>query len=90
MDELKKDNNKKQAIETDRFIRLFGHMHGMLIIQRYMKFNREENRIERIPKEIINDKEEWIGDDKEIGLIQHSYKPLKLLPTLNTILLIVK
>ena len=41
----------------------------MLIIQRYFKFNQVENRIENIPKEIKNDKKEWIGDDKEIGLI---------------------
>ena len=58
--ELKKDNNLEQEIETDRFKQLF----GMLIIQRYIKFNQEENRIESVPKEIKNDKEEWIGDDK--------------------------
>ena len=63
--ELKKDENLEQEIKTEKFKRLF----GMLIIQRYFKFNQVENRIENIPKEIKNDKKEWIGDDKEIGLI---------------------
>ena len=46
--ELKKDNNLEQEIETAKFKQLF----GMLIIQRYIKFNEEENRIESVPKEI--------------------------------------
>ena len=62
--ELKRDNNLEQEIETDRFKRLL----GMLIIQRYIRFNLEENRVESITKEIKNDKE-WIGDEKEIGFI---------------------
>ena len=41
----------------------------MLIIQRYIKFNQEQNRIKSVQKKIKNDKAEWIGDDKEIGLI---------------------
>ena len=46
--ELKKQNkNLEQEIETDQFERLF----GMIIKHRYMKFNREENRHETIPKE---------------------------------------
>ena len=33
------------------------------------EIQHRRDRIEKIPKEKINDKKEWIGDDKEIGQI---------------------
>ena len=40
-----------------------------LIINRYIKFNTEDNRKEVIPEAVINSKKEWIGDELEFSII---------------------
>lgn len=63
--ELKRDDKLEDEMKTDKFKQHF----IALIINRYIKFNNEENRKEIIPEAVNNSKTEWIGDISEFSII---------------------
>jgi hypothetical protein len=63
--QLKKDPNLENEMTTLRFQRCFVG----LMIKSYLKFNDEDKRVETEPFEVMMAKKEWMGDDKDSGIM---------------------
>lgn len=71
--ELPMDKDIENEISTDKFKQHFVH----LITQRYITYITKDNKIEKIPEEVLNSKKMWIGDLDENSIIaqfQQNYK----------------
>ena len=64
--QLKKDPNLDNEIKTPLFKKVF----RALFFKRYLKFIVEENKKELVPEIIKKGKEDWVGVENELDLIQ--------------------
>ena len=65
MYDLKKDPNIKYEGQTIRF----KHAFMKIIVDRYIKFHWQENKIENLPKEMLDGKDIWVRERDETNII---------------------